>query len=305
MKRITTIALFASLAFPIFASHIVIPPDTTFRYNDKMIVVSDGDNETTVSVFQVYHKHGENDTINMDVIYEGVFGQDIAIERQYDNRFEISIPEVFRPKKSKQFNPHWGGFGVGFTNLPSGMGFDGELSSVITPSSSMQYNLNFGVVTFDIGLSNMRIVSGMGIQFNSIHMQNNKALEVQDYKTVITTAEEGVYYNTSRLHFTNLTIPLLLEYNNPSRKGFFINGGLVGKIKTASSSKIWFHDEGKKRKMKMPGNLNIRPVSFDFIVQAGFGSVGAFATYSPIDLFMRNKGPVGNQVSVGLQFYFL
>jgi hypothetical protein len=31
----------------------------------------------------------------------------------------------------------------------------------------------------------------MGILFNSIHWQNNKAIEVEDYKSVVTTTEPG------------------------------------------------------------------------------------------------------------------
>ncbi len=309
MRKITIVALLAFLVFPVVASNLLLPApslpptDTTYHFNDKVIVVNEVNDEMSVSVFKVR----DNDTINLEMVYEGVFAEDRSVERQFDNRFEISIPEVFRHKKRRNFDPHWGGFGVGFTNLPDRMDFDGELSAVITPGSSLQYNLNFGDATYSIGANNVRIVLGMGIQFNSVHLQTDKAIEVQDYKTIITTTEDGFAYNTSRLHFTYLTIPLLLEYNAPYSKGlgFFINGGVVGKIKTASSSKVWYHEDGKKRKYKMPGELNIRPVSFDFIVQAGFGNYGVFATYSPVDLFINNKGPKGSQVSIGLQYYFL
>lgn len=299
--KITIIATLVLLSLPMVASDLVFLPDTTIQYRDKTIVVNDVNDETTVSVYHI----NENDTINHQMIYEGIFVEERTIEREYDNRFEISIPEVFRPKKRNNFDSHWGGFGIGFTNLPESMNFDGELSSIITPSNSLQYNLNFGDATYSFGLNNVRLVLGLGIQFNSVHLQSNKAIEIDNFKSIITTTEPGDNYNTSRLHFTYITIPFLLEYNSPSCRGFFINGGLVGKIKTASSSKVWYHEEGKKRKTKMPGDLNIRPVSFNFIVQAGFASYGIFASYTPLDLFMSNKGPKGNQVAIGLQFYFL
>lgn len=299
--KITIIATLVLLSLPMIASDLVVLPDTTLQYRDKLIVVKDVEDETTVSVYHI----NENDTIKHQMIYEGIFAEEKTIEREYDNRFEISIPEVFRPKKRNHFDAHWGGFGIGFTNLPETMNFDGELSSVITPSNSLQYNLNFGDATYSFGMNNVRLVLGLGIQFNSVHLQSNKAIEVENFKSIITTTEQGDNYNTSRLHFTYITIPFLLEYNSPSRRGFFINGGVVGKIKTASSSKVWYYEDGKKRKAKMPGDLNIRPVSVDFIVQAGFGSYGIFASYSPLDLFMSNKGPKGNQVAIGLQFYFL
>lgn len=301
MRKVTIVTFFVFLMLSASAVSST-PPDTAFWYNDKKIIVNERNRELSISVYNV---NESGDTIRSEKIYEGVFTQDRIVEREYDNRFEISIPEVFRPKKRRYFDPHWSGFGVGFTHLPEQMNFDGELSSIINSGTSLQYNLNFAEATYRIGLDNVRIVLGMGLQFNSVHLQTNKAIEIVDYKAVVTTTESGYDYNTSRLHFTCLTLPLLLEYNSPSSAaGFFINGGIVGKIKTASSSKVWFNEDGKKKKLKMPGELNIRPVNLDFLIQAGFGEYGLFASYAPFDLFMKHKGPKGNQVSVGLQYYF-
>lgn len=302
MKRIAiTVAIAFSLVSLMAAN--IMPADTTIRYKDKLIKLVEKDDETSVKLYKI----DENgDTIVGEKIYEGVFANEKTIEREYDNRFEISIPEVFRPKRKRVFDPHWTGFGVGFSNLPEQLNFDGELAAVVNSGSSLQYNLNFGDATYGIGLNNIRLVLGMGIQFNSIHLQTNKAIEVIDYQSVITTTEPGFDYRTSRLHFTYLTFPLLIEYNAPGRgfNRFFFNAGVVGKVKTASSSKVWFNEDGRKKKLKMPGELNIRPVSIDFIAQAGFGDYGMFAAYSPLDLFMDGKGPKGNQVSIGLQYYF-
>lgn len=302
MKRITFIAAFALSLMPLLAMSS-FSNDTIFQYKNKTIEISDKDSELSIIVYQT---NENGDTIRNEMVYEAVIDDKRIMEREYDNRFEISIPDVFRPKKPRSFSPHWSGFGVGFSNLPEQMNFDGELASVVNAGSSLQYNLNFGEATCGIGINNMRIVLGMGILFNSIHLQTNKAIEVVDYKSVIATTELGKDYKTSRLHFTYLTIPFLLEYNSLGRgtANFFINAGVVGKVKTASSSKVWFNEDGKKRKQKMPGDLNIRPVSFDFIVQSGFGDYGVFATYSPMDLFINNKGPKGSQASIGLQYYF-
>ncbi len=60
----------------------------------------------------------------------------------------------------------------------------------------------------------------------------------------------------------------------------------------------------KERKTKIPGDLNLRPVTFDILVQAGVDNYGVFASYSPLSLFLNNKGPKGNQVTFGFQIYF-
>ena len=299
MKKITCII---ALLLPslYMAASTLFPPDTTFQYNNKTVVIKENNDELNISV---YGENGQNQKV-----YEGIFTENRSVERRYESNFDISIPDIFKPKSKRRSNKwHWPGFGVGFSSLPEGFDFDGELASVLNVSRSLQYNLNFISGSWRMGNSNFRGVYGMGIQFNSIHFQSNKAIEVMDYKSVITTTEEGFDYNTSRLHYTYLTFPLLIETNLSigQRSHFFINAGVVGKIKTASSSKIWYNDDrGKEQKTKLPGDLNIRPVTLDFLVQMGINDVGIFASYSPFSLFMDNKGPKGNQATIGLQYYF-
>lgn len=298
MKKFTII-----FAWMLFASYLAAqtdtPTDTTFRYNNRSVTVKEKDNEINVSVFR---QNEQGDTIKSEKIYEGIFVDGKSVERQYQNRFEISVPEIFKPKeKRKDHNSHWAGFGVGFSNISP----DGEFSSILDRNRSIQYNLNFAEGVWYLGNSDFTIITGGGIQFNSIHFQTNKAIKVIDYKSTIVDAEKA--YNTSRLHYTYGTFPFLIEKAFPIGRDsyFFINGGIVAKVKMASSSKVWINDEnGKETKIKMDGELNIRPITFDFVVQAGYENFGFFASYSPLSVFINDKGPKGNQATVGLQFYF-
>ncbi|MDD3063821.1 MAG: hypothetical protein PHX50_13510, partial [Massilibacteroides sp.] len=182
--------------------------------------------------------------------------------------------------------------------------FDGEMASSLNLSRSLQYNLNFFDDHWKLGNNGLSLVTGFGIQFNSMHLQTNKFMEVIDYKTVISTSEEKL--KNSRLHYTYLTFPLLLEVNFPIGRSetIFLNAGVVGKVKTASSSKIWLSGNGRESKIKQPGNLNIRPVTVDLLLQAGIGDFGIFMSYTPFSVFLQNKGPEANQGTVGLQLYF-
>jgi hypothetical protein len=109
----------------------------------------------------------------------------------------------------------------------------------------------------------------------------------------------------SKLNITSLTIPLLLEWQPKKRSSeFFLSAGVVGVIKTCSSSKIVYNDaSGKKHKEKMDSGMNIRPVTMDFLFQAGWDWIGLYAKYSPIDLFENGKGPKVHPVSIGLQLH--
>ncbi len=304
MKQLT-IALLLLVPILTMASDYELPKDTIIYHNNKKIVINDSLSNITVDIYSV---NAMGDTVCNEKIYEGVFHGEKSIEKEYNNNFIISIPDIFKPKDKRRITrSHWSGFGIGFSNMPEGFDFDGEMASIINVSRSLQYNLNFTDGYFSFGKSNIKLVTGLGIQFNSIHFQNNKAIEVVDYKSVLTTTAVGREYRDTRIHATYLTAPLLVETSFPIGKGsshIFLNGGVVLKAKTASSSKLWNDVDGKKRKTKMPGDLNLRPITFDILVQAGFDDYGVFASYSPLNLFLNNKGPKGNQGTIGFQYYF-
>lgn len=304
MRKITSVILFLLPAFLLTASPF-LPADTTFQYHNRKVVIRDNPEGMNITV---YHLDAQGDTIRDSKLYEGIFTEEKSIERRYETGFEISVPDIFKPREERcESRSQWAGFGIGFTNLPEGLDFNGELSSVLHLSRSLQYNLNLLEGSWQMGNSNFYGVTGMGIQFNSIHFQRNKAIEVVDYRSVITTTEAGEEYNNSRLHYTYLTFPFLVEtsWDLGQRSFFFINAGLVAKVKTASSSKVWYPDEnGKEQRMKFPGDLNIRPLTCDVLIQAGYNNAGIFAAYAPLALFRENRGPVAHQVTFGLQLYF-
>ncbi len=299
MKKITCLIAFLLPVLFLSASPLV-PADTTFQYNNRKVVIDDSGDEMNVSVYQL---NAQGDTLQSHKIYEGIFTENKSIERRYESSFDISIPDIFKPKsKRRESRAHWDGFGVGFVDLPGG-----ELASILNNSRSLQFNLNLIEASGRLGNSPFIGITGMGIQFNSVHLQSNKAIEVQDYTSVVTTTAPGTEYNKSRLHYTYLTFPLLIETNWNIGRGshLFLNAGIVGKVKTASSSKIWQNDQnGKKQKTKLPGDLNIRPVTFDVMAQAGINDFGVFVSYTPLSLFREGKGPKAHQATIGLQFYF-
>ena len=304
MRKITTILVFLLPALCMTASPL-LPPDTTFQYNNRKVVITDDNNELSVSVYQL---NEQGDTVGTNKIYEGIFSEERTIERRYETGFEISIRDILSiGRKQCESRSQWSGFGIGFANLPEGYDYDGELASVLKLSRSRQYNLNLLEGSWRMGNSIFSGITGMGIQFNSIHLQRNKAIEVIDYNSVITTTNSGEEYNKSRLHYTYLTFPLLVEasWNIGHRSFFFINAGIVGKVKTASSSKVWYENEhGDEQKKKLPGDLNLRPVTFDLLAQAGINHVGFFVSYTPLSLFNEHRGPKANQATIGMHYYF-
>lgn len=301
--------LIIALLLPaIWASAFTFEGDTTLQYRNRKVVIKENekDNEMNVSVYRITP---QGDTIKSDKLYEGIFTDDKSIERSFENKLQISIPNIFKPKAKRKIDRvHWDGFGIGFSNFAEGSNFNGELGSIVNVGKSLQYNLNLITSKWNLA-SNLNAVTGMGIQINTIRFQRNKSIGVnEDYAACVVTTEPGKEYTKSRLRYTYLTFPVLLETNIPigGRSAIFLNAGVVVKVKTASSSKVWSLNStnGKKEMSKVPESLNIRPMTFDIIAQAGIDDFGFFASYSPNSLFRDNKGPKGNQATVGIQLYF-
>ena len=144
-----------------------------------------------------------------------------------------------------------------------------------------------------------------GMRWSRYRIDTNEYFKEIDGVTALRPAPESVTLKASKLNITSLTIPLLLEWQPKKRSSeFFLSAGVVGVIKTCSSSKIVYNDaSGKKHKEKMDSGMNIRPVTMDFLFQAGWDWIGLYAKYSPIDLFENGKGPKVHPVSIGLQLH--
>ena len=80
-----------------------------------------------------------------------------------------------------------------------------------------------------------------GMRWSRYRLDMNAHFQEVDGVTQLVPAPEGIVYNASKLNITSLTIPVLLEWQSPKHRRkaprFFISGGVVGVVKTISSSK--------------------------------------------------------------------
>lgn len=298
MKRLIA---FAALWIPLaaWASGIEpAPTDTTVVVNGKRIEVKDGGDRLKV---RVYELNRENEEIDDEMVFEGHYKDGKSYERR---KRSINIP---LPTWSREFDAHWAGFGMGFANIADGFNFNDIDGISLRGGNSLEYNLNVLEKSFLLSKnSNFAIVTGAGMRWSRYRLDGNSYLKETDGVTSLHPAPEGIHLSSSKLNITSLTIPVLLEWQNRKKRGdrFFVSAGIVGVIKTISSSKIVYRDErGKKQKEKMDGGMNLRPVTMDFMLQAGYEWIGIYAKYSPIDMFGSGKGPQVQPVSIGLHLH--
>lgn len=277
-----------------------IPADTTIVIEGKRIEVKESDDRVKVRVYEIAEN---DDLVENEMVFEGHYKDGKSYERR-KHSFNITLPLWKRG-----FDPHWGGFGMGFANFADGDLHINDIDGVTLRSgNSLEYNLNFLEKSFLLSKqSNFAIVTGMGMRWSRYRVNNSQYFKEIEGVTGLLPAPEGVTFSKSKLNITSLTIPLLLEWQNRSKKSeqFFVSAGVVGVIKTASSSRIAYKDaNGKKQAEKVDSGMNLRPVTMDFLLQAGYSWVGVYAKYSPMGLFEGGKGPKVHPVSIGLHLHW-
>lgn len=269
-----------------------------FEAGNKRIIVKDNEYKERVDV-QVFELDNETDTTFYEKIFEGHYRDGKSSEhRKYIATIDIPMPG--KGWKSKCFDPHWAGFGMGFASFADG----GDSDDIpLNSGKSLEYNLN--IIEKAIPISNRykwAVVTGFGIRWTRYNIKgNNYFQEIDDYTYLV--REEGVKLKKSTLGTTSLSIPLLLEWQNPKGNLFFSTGA-VGSIKTWSSSKIEYCDkEGKNRKKKVDEGMTLRPVTVDWLTQIGIRDWGVYVRYTPMSIFEHKKGPELYPLTVGIMWH--
>lgn len=267
--------------------------DTVIVLKEKRMEVKENGDRIKV---RIYELDEDGHAVDDDMVFEGHYRDGRVHERRkYMKSINISVPTWDR-----DFSAHWAGFGMGFNS------FEGD-DIPLRKGKSLEYNLNFIEMSLPFSHYNWAVVTGAGLRWNRYRIDTNAHFQEVDGVTGLVAAPEGIFYKKSKLNTTSLTIPVLLEWQMPKKRKrarVFLSGGVVGVIKTTSSSKVVYDDErGKTRKQKMDGGMNLRPVTMDFLLQAGIGCMGVYFKYSPIEMFDSNKGPALNPISFGLHLH--
>lgn len=270
-----------------------MPADTTIRLEKKRIEVKDNGDRLKV---RVYETDPDGTQVDDELVFEGHYRDGQSYERRKHIR-TINIPV---PTWDRDFSAHWAGFGMGFNS------FTGD-NLALRKGNSLEYNLNFMEFSLPFSRYNWAIVTGAGLRWNRYRLDTDAYLMEVDGITQLVPVSDDMNFKKSKLNTTSITIPVLLEWQTRKmrhRPRFFISGGVVGVVKTMSSSKVTYvNEKGKSKTEKMDGGMNLRPVTMDLLFQAGVGCMGLYFKYSPIESFESDKGPKVNPISFGVQIH--
>ena len=210
----------------------------------------------------------------------------------------------------EKFEGHWSGIEFGFNGLANA-----DYSMYPTSESHFLDNdlfrsnvLNLNILQYSKGIqqtrNNIGIVTGLGLNFQSYHLDDNTTISIDENRRVHPSA---IYYDSSqksKLSITYLEVPLLLEFQIPVKNNanrLYFSAGVTGAKKLESHSKMKYHKNGKREKLKSPGDYSINDYKVALSFRVGYRWANLFASYDIVPLFEDRRGPVLYPVSFGLK----
>lgn len=206
------------------------------------------------------------------------------------------------------FRGHWSGvdFGInGFVDKSNSFTMKNDMTWLdLKQARSWNFDINFMQYSIGFGTDKAGLVTGMGLEFNNYHFSNPISLKVENGIAVADSSyiKGGFSVQKTKLSTTNLTVPLLLEFQIPTGDHghrIFISGGVIGGLRIGAHTKVIYEDGGRK-KDKNREDFNLATFRYGFTARVGYRGLKLFATYYPVALFEKDKGPEVYPFSVGL-----
>ncbi len=196
-----------------------------------------------------------------------------------------------------KFEGHWAGVDFGFNGLanPDYTGYNLEfMENDLWRSNSTYLN----IFQHSIGLQSNRnttgLVTGIGLHLQSYRLDNNTTIRKNDNGRI---EPEILYFDQnqkSKLSIVSLMVPLLAEFQIPLNhyeNRMYFSGGVFGSVRLSSHTKIKYRADGKKEKLKVPGDYSLQNFKYGLMVRAGYRWINVFATYDLVPLFKNDLGP--------------
>jgi hypothetical protein len=210
----------------------------------------------------------------------------------------------------EKFEGHWSGVEFGFNGLASAdYNMYSPSENHFLDNDLFRSNvLNLNILQYSRGIqrtrNNIGLVTGLGLSFQSYHLDNNTTISVDANQKIYPTV---IFYDSSqksKLSIAYLEVPLFLEFQIPFRNKanrLYFSAGVTGAKKLESHSKMKYRKNGKREKLKSPGDYSINDYKVAFSFRVGYRWANLFASYDIVPLFEDRRGPVVYPFSFGIK----
>jgi hypothetical protein len=306
MKRLMLICLLVLPAIFNVYSEESEPNDTTVFFRDKMIHIRDSIDQVNIKI----SSRSANTDEPYKTVFEGIYSDRRSYERwTVSEELGLQLPLIGKHLKKKKKNnymeAHWAGIGLGFAAMTDGSAYNDIEGMSLILGKSKELNINFAEHIIPLLNHYIGLTTGFGFSSRSYYLENYILLK-QTNGIVYPSDERPFNYMYSKLRNWYLTIPVLIEiqpFNNSFQK-LYLAAGVVGGIKLSTVYKSKYYSTSNTAVKIKCRDMNVLPVTYDYMIIAGCNNISLYGKYSPIGIFEDGKGPKVQHTSIGLMLNF-
>ncbi len=211
---------------------------------------------------------------------------------------------------NEEFEGHWAGVELGVNGFSrSDYSLYPATENDFLKNDVFRSNiLNLNILQYSKGLQQTRntvgLVTGVGLSLQSYRLNSSTTITLDENRKVI---PETLFFDSnqkSKLSSVYLEVPLLIEFQIPIKhhaNRMYISAGVTGAKRLESHTKIKYRKDGKREKLKSPGDYSIYDYKVSGTVRMGYRWVNLFATYDLGPLFENRRGPELYPFSAGIK----
>lgn len=198
----------------------------------------------------------------------------------------------------------WSNFHLGLNNVLNSAGKlepeEGYGNMAISAANSVNFQWDIVSQAMNIYQGKVRLVYGIGIDYNNYRFQKNITLNPDSVPLMVT--EDGINYDKNKLVTQHLNVPVMLNFKL-SPKGteddvYISAGANFGYLIGSHQKQVW--DDGGKKKNKIRDDYSLEQFRVGYEVQFGYKNIVLFGKYFPNSMFKANQGPELRTVSAGI-----
>lgn len=211
-------------------------------------------------------------------------------------------------KKTKKFNSHWAGFGIGLNSFMNANNEVGPLAAddylTLNQGKSWGVSLNLFEVNIPVFKQYAGFATGMGFEFNNYKFSKNYVL-TNDSSSLYAYYDSTTTYSKNKLTVPWLTMPFIFEFKVPvNDKNINLGIGVLGAIRLGGHTKLVYDYKGNDIKDKSRGDFHMNWYRYGLTGQIGYGNLGLFVNYSLSSLFKDKEGPELYPWTAGIHIAF-
>ena len=198
----------------------------------------------------------------------------------------------------------WSNFHLGLNNVLNSAGKlepeEGYGNMAISAVNSVNFQWDIVSQAMNIYQGKVRLVYGIGIDYNNYRFQKNITLNPDSMPLMVT--EDGINYDKNKLVTQHLNVPVMLNFKlspKSTEDDVYISAGAnFGYLIGSHQKQVW--DDGGKKKNKIRDDYSLEQFRVGYEVQFGYKNIVLFGKYFPNSMFKANQGPKLRTVSAGV-----